>query len=223
MKKILIVDDEEDIRGMLSDILSLSGYDVLKAAGGEDALRLSAENPDLILLDVNMPDIDGLSVCRAIRDVISCPVLFLTAKITEEDKIRGFQAGGDDYILKPFNTGELLARVEAHLRREERRGGSAQIKYAGGVIIDYKQRAVSKDGVRIPLPKKEFEIIELLSLHAGQVFDKERIYEAVWGYDSEGDSSVVAEHIRRIRAKLEKAGAENRIETVWGVGYKWQK
>lgn len=223
MKKILIVDDETDILDMLSDLLALNGYDVLKAAGGEEALRLAGENPDLILLDVNMPDIDGLSVCRAIRDVISCPVLFLTAKVTEGDKIRGFQAGGDDYILKPFNTGELLARVEAHLRREERRSGSARIKYAGGVIIDYKERMVLKDGERIPLPKKEFDIIELLSLNAGQVFDKERIYESVWGYDSEGDSSVVAEHIRRIRGKLEGAGADNKIATVWGVGYKWQK
>lgn len=223
MTKILVVDDESDILDMLGDILSLSGYGVQKAKGGEEALRLAAENPDLILLDINMPDIDGLSVCRAIRNVISCPVLFLTARVTHEDKIRGFQAGGDDYILKPFNTEELLARVEAHLRREERRSSSAQIKYAGGVIIDYTERTLSKDGKRIPLPKKEFEIIELLSLHAGQVFDKERIYEAVWGYDCEGDSSVVAEHIRRIRGKLEKAGAQTKIETVWGVGYKWQK
>jgi len=223
MKKILVADDETDILDMLADIFLMNGYDVIKAAGGEEAILLTAENPDLIILDVNMPDVDGLSVCQTIRNYITCPILFLTAKVEDQDKIRGFQAGADDYILKPFSIDELLVRVEAHLRREERTKGSARIKFMGDLVIDYNERAVYQSDEHIPLAKKEFDIIELLSLHTGQIFDKERIYEAIWGYDSEGDSSVIAEHIRRIRVKLTEKGVDNKIETVWGVGYKWTK
>lgn len=223
MKKILIVDDEPDIRDMLEDILTMKGYQVLKAFGGEAAISFAAQNPDLIILDVNMPDLDGLTVCQKIRNFISCPIIFLTARIEDSDKVAGFRSGGDDYITKPFSTDELLVRVEAHLRREERVRKTAKIKFAGDFVIDYTQRAVYKNEEPIQLAKKEFDIIELLSLNAGQVFDKERIYETVWGYDSDGDSSVVAEHIRRIRVKLAAADADNKIETVWGVGYKWAK
>lgn len=223
MKKILVADDETDILDMLEDIFQMNGYDVIKATGGEEAILHTAQNPDLIILDVNMPDVDGLSVCQTIRNYITCPILFLTAKIEDQDKIRGFQAGADDYILKPFSIDELLIRVEAHLRREERTKGSARIKFVGDLVIDYNERAVYKREEHIPLAKKEFDIIELLSLHAGQIFDKERIYEAIWGYNSEGDSSVIAEHIRRIRVKLTEKGVDNKIETVWGVGYKWTK
>jgi len=223
MKKILIVDDEPDIRDMLSDILTVKGYEVLKASGGEEAILYSAQNPDLIILDVNMPDINGIAVCQTIRNYISCPIIFLTARIEDRDKVAGFQAGGDDYITKPFGTEELLVRVDAHLRREERTRGTSKIKFTGDFVIDYKERTIYKSEEKISLAKKEFDIIELLSLNAGQVFDKERIYESVWGYDSDGDSSVVAEHIRRIRVKLAAAEAENKIETVWGVGYKWVK
>jgi len=223
MKKILVADDERDIVDMLSDILKLKGYQVLKAGGGAEALLFSAQDPDLIILDVNMPDIDGIAVCQTIRNYITCPIIFLTARIEDRDKIAGFQAGGDDYITKPFSTEELLVRVEAHLRREERTRSTAKLKFAGDFVIDYNERAVYKAGNLIPMAKKEFDIIELLSLNAGQVFDKERIYESVWGYDSDGDSSVVAEHIRRIRVKLTAAEVDNKIETVWGVGYKWIK
>lgn len=218
---LLLVDDEEDILALLSDLFTLKGYRVSAAASGEEALRLAEHGPDLILLDVNMPGMDGFSLCRRIRDFVSCPILFLTAKIEDADKVQGFACGGDDYILKPFSNEELLARVAAHLRREERHGGGAQVKFHGGMTIDYSQRIVFVGGEAVRLAKKEFDIVELLSMHPSQVFDRERIYESVWSYDSEGDSAVVAEHIRRVRAKLTAAGAGDCIETLWGVGYKW--
>lgn len=221
--KLLVVDDEEDIVNMLRDLFTMKGYEVLTALGGEQALTLCERGPDLILLDVNMPEIDGFSLCRRVRDFVSCPILFLTAKIEDADKVQGFAAGGDDYILKPFSSTELLARVAAHLRREERRTGESNVKFDSGLVIDYGQRSVFQDGEPVKLAKKEFDIVELLSMHPSQVFDRERIYESVWGWEGEGDSAVVAEHIRRVRAKFSAAGCGDRIETVWGVGYKWKK
>ena len=221
--KLLVVDDEADIVQLLKDLFTRRGYLVLTATGGQQALELCSQQPDLILLDVNMPDMDGFTLCRQIRNFVNCPILFLTARIEDADKVMGFAAGGDDYILKPFSTAELLARVGAHLRREERRQGSSRLKFDGGLTIDYGQRQAFQDGEVIHLAKKEFDIVELLSMHPSQVFDRERIYESVWGWDSDGDSAVVAEHIRRIRAKLTAAGCGDRIETIWGVGYKWRK
>lgn len=219
---ILAVDDEPDILRMLKDLFTARGYGVLPAASGEEALELCARSPDLILLDVNLPGMDGFSLCRKIREFVPCPILFLTARVEDADKVRGFAAGGDDYIMKPFSSEELLARVAAHLRREERRQGSSRVKFSGGLVINYGGRCVVQDGAPVKLAKKEFDIVELLSLHPNQIFDRERIYEAVWGWDSEGDSAVVAEHIRRLRAALGAAGCGDRIETVWGVGYKWK-
>ncbi len=220
--KLLAVDDEPDILKLLQDLFTMKGYQVLAARNGEEAVRLCSQAPDLILLDVNMPGMDGFSLCRQIRDFVSCPILFLTARIEDADKLTGFAAGGDDYILKPFSGEELLARVAAHLRREERRRVDSHVKFTGGLVIDYGRRCLFQDGEPVRLAKKEFDIVELLSMHPTQVFDRERIYEALWGWDSEGDSAVVAEHIRRIRAKLSAAGCGDRIDTVWGVGYKWK-
>ena len=207
MAKILIVDDEEDIVEMLCAYFRAAGYETCAARSGEEALFRLREPVDLILLDISMPGTDGIEVCKRIREFVSCPILFLTAKGTDEDKINGFAVGGDDYIVKPFGLSELGARVAAHLRREARGHQSAKAVYASGQ--------------RVPLAKKEFEIIEFLSMNSGQVFDRERIYERLWGWDSEGGSAVVTEHIRRIRAKLAQAGCKNHIETVWGMGYKW--
>ncbi|WP_223068692.1 response regulator transcription factor [Paenibacillus caui] len=219
--KILIVDDEEDIVGLLRDYFEMDEYDVLVARSGSECLKQAEKQPDLILLDINMPEMDGLEVCRKIRDFVACPILFLTARVEDADKIRGLQAGGDDYIVKPFSIDELGARVAAHLRREERHQSKTKTKFAGDLVIDYFARLVYYRNEPVPLARKEFDIIELLSMNAGQVFDKERIYEKLWGWDSPGDSAVVAEHIRRIRAKLAAVCSESYIETVWGVGYKW--
>ena len=220
---ILIVDDEADIVELLKDYFELNGYLVLTALNGEEAVKQAERGPDLILLDINMPRMDGLTVCKRIRDAISCPILFLTAKVEDADKVNGFRVGGDDYIVKPFSISELGARVAAHLRREERHTVQNKARFDGDLTIDYTGRTVFFGKTAIPFAKKEFDIVELLSMNPGQVFDKERIYEKVWGWDSEGDSTVVAEHIRRIRQKLSSAGCPGKIETVWGVGYKWGK
>lgn len=221
--KILIADDEADIVSMLRSFFESKGCLVLSAANGEETLKQAERQPDIILLDINMPKLNGLEVCERIRAHVSCPILFLTARIEDADKVKGFAVGGDDYIVKPFSLAELEARVYAHLRREARRNSEAQLKFFDGLTIDYSQRCLFFADEPLGLTKKEFEIVELLSQNPGQVFDKERIYERVWGYDSDGDSSVVAEHIHRIRTKI--AGCTDRayVETVWGCGYKWIK
>jgi len=219
--KILIVDDEADIVNLLRDYFEINGYFVITASNGAEALVQAGKEPDLILLDINMPTMDGLEVCKIIRNHISCPILFLTAKIEETDKINGFRTGGDDYIVKPFSLNELGARVAAHLRREERKETKSKLNFTGDLIIDYSLHTVSYQNESLSFAKKEFAIIELLSMNRGRIFDKERIYELVWGFDCEGDSAVVSEHIRRIRAKLSAINDKSYIETVWGVGYKW--
>ena len=196
-------------------------YQVLTAYNGAEALRHAVHQPDIILLDINMPGMDGLTVCEKIRDYISCPILFLTARIETADKIKGFQVGADDYIIKPFDIDELGARVAAHLRRENRKQGQSELRFFSEMVIDYSKREVFINGTPVNLSKKEFDIVELLSLNAGQVFDRERIYEAVWGLDGEGNSDTIMEHIRKIRSKFTALSHHSYIETVWGVGYKW--
>ena len=218
--KILIVDDEPGIVDMMQSYFAAE-YQVLTASSGAEALQKAAANPDLILLDINMPGLDGLSVCRQLRDHLNCPILFLTARIEQSDKIVGFAAGADDYIVKPFDLDELAARVQAHLRREQRRQGKASVRFFGDLTIDYNAREVTVQGQNVPLSKREFEIVALLSLHPGQVFDREHIYEAVWGIDGAGNSDTIMEHIRKIRAKLAACTMHSYIETVWGCGYKW--
>lgn len=222
MKNILIVDDEQPILQLLTDHFSFMDYHVLTAANGIEALKQAEKQPDLILLDINMPQMNGLEVCSKIRQLVSCPILFVTAKVEEVDKIKGLQVGGDDYITKPFSLPELTARVEAHLRRDERHLKKKKVHLTGDLEIDYDAKELYFQGKIIHFTKKEFEIIELLSTYKGQVFDKERMYEKLWGFYGEGDSMVISEHIRKIRAKFTKLGITSPIETVWGVGYKWK-
>ncbi len=219
--KILLVDDEKGIVKMLSNYFQMSGFQVYSAYNGKEALEKIVFQPDIILLDINMPEMDGISVCRHIREHVSCPVLFLTARIESRDKIIGFQAGADDYIVKPFDIEELGARVDAHLRREQRKQEHTVVRFFGELAIDYLKREATVRGDTVPLSKKEFEIVELLSINAGQVFARERIYEAIWGIDGDGSSDTIMEHIRKIRSKLSLHTLHNYIETVWGVGYKW--
>ena len=222
-EKILLIDDEKGIVAVMKTYFEMSGYQVFTAYSGQEAMRKMSCQPDLILLDINMPDMDGLTVCQAIRSHIVCPILFLTARIETADKIKGFSVGGDDYIVKPFDLDELGARVAAHLRRENRRQGQASLRFFNNMVIDYAGREVTIGETAIPLSKKEFDIVELLSVHAGQVFDRERIYETVWGLEGDGSSNTVMEHIRKIRAKFSVLTLHNYIETVWGVGYKWNE
>ena len=220
--KILIIDDEEMILSMMKKCLQ-EKFSVYTADSAKKALELLIETPDIVLLDINMPEMDGLELCQLIRGHVSCPIIFLTARVTEQDVIKGLSVGGDDYITKPFSMDELLARVSAHLRREERKGIAANLRFDKELIIDYNSRVVFYGKEQLEFSNKEFEIIKFLSQNAGMVFDRETIYEKLWGYDSEGDSIVVKEHIRKIRNKLSVYTDKNYIETVWGVGYKWAK
>ena len=188
--KLLVVDDERGIVDMIQSYFQ-TRYDILTAYSGQEALKKVACKPDLILLDINMPGMDGLTVCQQIREHIACPSLFLTA------------------------------RIAANLRREQRRQNNSAVRFFGELILDYSARTVTINNQNIPLSKREFEIVELLSLNAGQVFDRERIYERVWGLDGDGNSDTIMEHIRKIRAKFAAHTLHNYIETVWGCGYKW--
>ena len=221
--KILVIDDEKMIVDMLKITLTAKGYEVLAACSGKEALARMDMHPDLILLDINMPGMDGLKLCEMIRGYVSCPILFLTARVTEQDKVDGLLAGGDDYITKPFGREELLARILAHLRREERRMSVPKLHFDGELVIDYASHTVYWALEKISFSNKEFDVIQFLSKNPGMVFSREQIYVKVWGYDKEGDNIVVKEHIRNIRNKLAAFTDIQYIETVWGIGYKWVK
>jgi len=221
--RILVADDEPDVVSLLKDYFEINGYEVITAKNGKSAVEKAGKNPDIILLDVNMPDMNGIEVCKVIREYVSCPILFLTARVEDCDKITGFSAGGDDYIVKPFSIDELGARVSAHIRREHRNNAVSNVRFFGKLAIDYSGKTISVNGSKIEFAKKEYKIMELLSMNAGQVFDKERIYEKIWGYDADGNNTVVAEHIRRIRSKLSVYNESYHIETLWGIGYRWVK
>ncbi|MEY8523665.1 response regulator transcription factor [Lachnospiraceae bacterium 38-10] len=218
---LLIVDDEPGIVDMLERYFKPE-YEILTAGSGLEALEKVSGKPDLILLDINMPDLDGISVCRRIREYVSCPILFLTARVESADQIQGFRAGADDYIVKPFDPEELEARIGAHLRREMRRKSECTARFFGELTIDYSARSVTVRGENIPLSRREFDIIELLSVNAGQVFDRERIYERIWGLDGEGNSDTIMEHVRKIRGKFAQHTKKQYIRTVWGCGYQWE-
>ena len=218
--RILVVDDEEKVITMLQSFLQREGYQVSSALDGTSAIQKVKEQPDLILLDINMPQMDGIEVCKTIRELVSCPIIFLTARDSDEDKVESFSAGGDDYIVKPFSLTELGARIKAHLRRE-RRTKDIRRKIFGDITIDYSSREIFVRGEALFFNKKDFDIIQLLSLNRGQVFDRAKIYDRVWGLDGEGDDTVIMEHIRKIRLTFAKVGIDGCIETVWGVGYKW--
>ena len=220
-EKILLIDDEKGVVTIMKKYFEMSGYQVITAYSGQEALKKMSCLPDIVLLDINMPDMDGLTVCQSIREYITCPILFLTARIETADKIKGFSAGADDYIVKPFDLDELGARVAAHLRRENRKQEQSTLRFFNDMVIDYAKREISISGTLVSLSKKEFDIVELLSINAGQVFDRERIYDTVWGLEGDGNSDTIMEHIRKIRAKFSALSLHNYIETVWGVGYKW--
>ena len=165
---LLIVDDEPGIVDMLERYFKTE-YEILTAGSGREVLEKVSGKPDLILLDINMPDLDGISVCRQIRKYVSCPILFLTARVESADQIEGFRAGADDYIVKPFDLEELEARISAHLRREMRRKSECTARFFGELTIDYSARSVTVRGENIPFSRREFDIIELLSVNAGQV------------------------------------------------------
>lgn len=219
--KILLVDDDAELLKMLNRYFTLKNYTVMIAENGIEAMEKINANPDIILLDVNMPGMDGIEVCRRIRDTVSCPIIFLTARVEEQDRVLGLLSGGDDYVLKPFSLKELDARIVAHLKREERLHKKTEHRFYGDLVVDYACRNVQIKGQVVDLTKSEYDIVEFLSMNPGIVFGKERIYEKISGYDAEGESRVVTELIRRIRKKMKTYTEQEYIETVWGMGYKW--
>lgn len=218
MANILAVDDEPDILALIKRTLERDSH-LVTTAESPDQINLKTLNYyNLILLDVMMPGTDGFSFCQKMRDLVDCPILFLTAKTMESDVMFGFGLGADDYIKKPFRTGELRARVNAHLRREKRE--KRNVLHLSGLEFNLAAKEVTAKGRKIPFTKNEYGICEFLAKNCGQVFSKDQIYDAVCGYDADGDSFTVAVHIKNIRAKLAVYQLAP-ISTVWGIGYKW--
>lgn len=220
MARILAIDDEKEILLLIKRAMEKEGHEVTVISDPTKLKDGDYTRFDLLLLDVMMPGIDGFTLCRKIRSLVDYPILFLTAKVMEEDMITGLNIGGDDYITKPFRIGELRARVNAHLRREHREKKNSFIRSGFRFLLQSKEICYGEEN--IPLTKSEYEICEFLALNHGQVFSKERIFEAIYGYDRESDSSAITEHIKNIRNKLSRYN-DKVIETVWGIGYRWKK
>ena len=218
MAHILVIDDEMAMLQLIKRILEKNNHIVTLCQDSKSTFNMDYRKFDLILLDVMMPNIDGFEVCNEIRSYVDCPIIFLTAKTQEIDIIKGLGLGGDDYITKPFGANELCARVNAHLRRDSR-----EKKYSvliSGVTFLLNAKEAKINSTKLPLTKSEYEICEYLALHKGQVFSREQLYVAVFGFDGESDNSVIATHIKNIRSKMLDENLSP-IETVWGVGYKW--
>ncbi len=219
---ILIIDDEQNIIELARMYLEKEGYTVRSATDGLVGYRQIQEtNPALIILDLMLPGMDGLEICRKVRASSDVPIIMLTARNDDIDKIVGLELGADDYLTKPFNPRELLARVKAILRRTQREPSNAAAESAitiGNLTIHPERRAVEVDGQAIDLRMKEFDLLLLLARNIGKVFTRERLLEVVWGYDFAGETRTVDVHVAHLRHKL--AGMSASIETVWGVGYK---
>ncbi|MBO4297890.1 MAG: response regulator transcription factor [Clostridia bacterium] len=223
--QILIADDDVIVHQSLNTYFRREGYQTLAAYDGEQALELARESrPDMILLDIMMPKMDGLAVCREIRKTSSVPIIILTARCEELDKLIGLEIGADDYITKPFSPREVMARVKTVLRRmrefhEENRGRQVTV---GNLSVDMSAFTVRLDGEDVPCTPKEIEILWTLASNPGMVFSREHLLQSIWGYDFLGDTRAVDSHIKRIRAKLCKSGNTWDIRTVWGVGYRFE-
>ncbi|HHF7044344.1 TPA: response regulator transcription factor [Streptococcus mutans] len=219
MTRILVIDDDADILALIKNTLQLQNYLVETFVSANQVDRSKLADYDLILLDIMMPDVDGLSFCRDIRNLVDCPILFLTAKSQEADVVTGLSYGADDYICKPFGVQELLARVDAHLRRERREHHASLVLEP--IRFDLSAKRVTAKGKKLDLTKSEYEICELLAKRRGQVFSKDQLYDYLYAYEERGTPAAIAEHIKNIRAKFRTIGLEP-IETVWGIGYKWK-
>lgn len=223
-KRILLVDDEQDIVEFLEYNLRQEGFDVITAYNGKEAISKLSEKPDLIILDVLMPEMDGYDTCKAIRELPEfkkTPILFLTAKSSEIDEIKGLNLGADDYIPKPISPKKLVARVKSNLRKtgSEKLTGSSKIKI-GHLVIDREMYTVKLDGESLVLPKKEFEILSYLASQPGKVFARDKILSDVWGNDIYVVERTIDVHVRKIREKL--GDSADLIETVKGVGYRFK-
>lgn len=219
MARIVAIDDEQAILDVLERILKRDGHDVLGLTDPARALELDLARVDLILCDVMMPGLDGFELVRELRPCFDGPIVFLTAKVAEEDAVTGYGLGADDYVRKPFGASELRAKVAAHLRREHRERTHALA--FGPLRLDLGARQITMDGEPVALTPTEYEVCELLARRPGQVLSRTQIREALFGWEREADDAAISMHVSRARKKLAAAGADP-IATVWGMGYKWQ-
>jgi DNA-binding response OmpR family regulator len=219
-EKILIVDDESTVRDVVGRYLRREGFETVEAADGRHAIELAAD-ADLVVLDLMLPQIDGLEVCRQIRSTRNTPIIMLTARAEETDKLIGLGIGADDYMVKPFSPRELVARIGAVLRRTSARVGTDDIIRVGELRIGPSTRSVERGGTPIELTAREFDLLLFLARNPGQVFTRPQLLDRVWDYTFAGDDNTVTVHIRRLREKIEPDPARPRyVKTVWGVGYK---
>lgn len=224
MSTILVVEDEESVRELVRMYLENEGFRVETASDGEEALnKVKANTPDLIILDIMLPKFDGWTVCREVKKTSNVPIIMLSARTEEFDRVLGLELGADDYIPKPFSPREMVARVRAVLRRASASPG------AGGRVITCRDLTIDRDANRVTVKDKEvamtpreFELLWFLACHPGRVFSREQLLEEVWGYDYLGDARTVDTHIKRLREKLHANGEVTYIKTVWGRGYKFE-
>ncbi len=225
-QKVLVVDDDDNVVRLISLYLKQEGYSVFEAADGKEALRLHRRHrPDLVVLDIMLPKMDGWEVCRRLREQHSTPIIMLTARDDDSDKVLGLELGADDYVTKPFNPRELVARVKAVLRRLRASDGEEE-----GEVLQYRQLYLNRTerrccvgGSEIPLTAKEFDLLWLLAGHPRRVFSREQFLQQVWGYHYTGDTRTVDTHIKRLRKKLSVAEDPDwEIATVWGIGYRFE-
>jgi DNA-binding response OmpR family regulator len=223
MTTVLVVDDEPTIREIVVGYLERDGYRTLEAADGNRARELFENNaPDLVVLDLMLPGTDGLELCRWIRSRSRLPVIMLTARGEESDRIVGLELGADDYVTKPFSPRELVARVRTVLRRAELETVSEERLSFNGLVIDSATREVTKDGAPLRLTAREFDLLWFVARHPRRVFSREHIMRRVWGYSAALDTGTVTVHVRRLREKIEDEPSNPRhLETVWGVGYRF--
>ena len=228
MNKILIADDNQQITSILANYARKEGFEPLVALDGQPALELFEQhekNIDVVLLDVMMPKLDGFEVCRELRRRSMVPIIMVTARGEDFERIMGLDIGADDYILKPFSAGEVMARVRAILRRVQPREAEQQNLYSvGNLVIDLDKYLVTIGGADVTLTKKEVELLWTLAKNSSKVFSRENLLDSIWGYDYFGDSRTVDSHIKRLRAKVDKFEHEEwEIKTIWGVGYRFEE
>ncbi len=230
MIKILVCDDEKEIVDAIEIYLEQEGFSVVKAYDGEQALKVLKENTDvqLAIIDIMMPKLDGIHACKKIREYSSIPIIFLTAKSEDADKILGLNIGADDYVTKPFNPLELVARVKSNVRRYTKLGAAVEdengIIKVGGLLINDENKEVTVDGEEVKLTPIEYNILLLLAKNPGRVYSIDQIYENIWGEEPLGADNTVAVHVRHIREKIEINPKEPKyLKVVWGVGYKVDK
>lgn len=228
MNKILIADDNQQITSILANYARKEGFEPLVALDGQQALELFEQhekNIDVVLLDVMMSKLDGFEVCRELRRRSMVPIIMVTARGEDFERIMGLDIGADDYILKPFSAGEVMARVRAILRRVQPREAEQQNLYSvGNLVIDLDKYLVTIGGADVTLTKKEVELLWTLAKNSSKVFSRENLLDSIWGYDYFGDSRTVDSHIKRLRAKVDKFEHEEwEIKTIWGVGYRFEE